>query len=146
MITEKLKLICKKILDLSNNKISNVSLQKLLYFIQAYSLVDRDKPAFDDRIEAWQYGPVVPEAYNYIKYNLEELKIFKSAIDLDEATNKYINRIFEKLGNEEPFILIELTQTYDSWINTWKNSKLLIKNEDIKECHLKLLKETGYLL
>jgi len=73
MITEKLKLICKKILDLSKNKISNLALQKLLYLIQAYSLIDSNEPVFEDKIEAWQYGPAVPEAYYYVRYKKKEL-------------------------------------------------------------------------
>jgi uncharacterized phage-associated protein len=42
--------------------ISNLQLQKMLYYIQK-DYLSRDDQAFSDDIEAWQFGPVVPEAY-----------------------------------------------------------------------------------
>ena len=42
---------------------SNLKLQKVLYFIQGYFLSTYDKPAFDDKIEAWSSGPVIPKVY-----------------------------------------------------------------------------------
>nr|DAX44481.1 MAG TPA: hypothetical protein [Caudoviricetes sp.] len=44
--------------------ISNLKLQKVLYFIQKGFLHRRENPCFNDRIEAWQYGPVVPSVYS----------------------------------------------------------------------------------
>ena len=38
--------------------ISNLKLQKLLYYAQAWFLALQDKPLFDERIEAWAHGPV----------------------------------------------------------------------------------------
>lgn len=42
--------------------VNNYQLQKILYFIQK-SYIKRGMKAFDDPIEAWQFGPVVPHAY-----------------------------------------------------------------------------------
>ena len=53
--------------------ISNLKLQKILYFVQAEFLVTTHKPCFEEKIEAWDFGPVVPLVYN--KY-----KIFGGAI------------------------------------------------------------------
>lgn len=47
--------------------VSNLKLQKLLYYIQAASLVERQKPAFNDEISAWTYGPVVEPVYYQFK-------------------------------------------------------------------------------
>ena len=46
---------------------TNLRLQKLLYFAQGWHLARYGKPLFDDDIEAWQYGPVVPSVYNAYK-------------------------------------------------------------------------------
>ncbi len=40
-----------------------MKLQKLVYYAQAWSLVWEDRPLFDERIEAWANGPVVPALY-----------------------------------------------------------------------------------
>ena len=44
--------------------INNLKLQKILYFIQAEFLVGTGKACFDDEIEAWASGPVVPAVYS----------------------------------------------------------------------------------
>jgi len=50
--------------------VDNLTLQKLLYYSQATHLVMRDrKPLFDDEIEAWDIGPVVPSVYNKYKHH-----------------------------------------------------------------------------
>lgn len=43
--------------------VGGYKLQKLLYYIQAWSLVWDDEPAFADPIEAWLDGPVVPAVW-----------------------------------------------------------------------------------
>lgn len=47
--------------------ITNLKLQKLLYYAQAWHLALFDAPLFPDRIEAWVHGPVVPEVYRRFK-------------------------------------------------------------------------------
>lgn len=51
----------------SDDNITNLKLQKLLYYAQGYSLSRNNKGLFDDVIEAWTHGPVVPEAYHTYK-------------------------------------------------------------------------------
>ena len=48
-------------------QITNLSLNKLLYFAQGHSLAENGRPLFDEPIEAWQYGPVVPSVYQAFK-------------------------------------------------------------------------------
>lgn len=43
--------------------VTNLRLQKLLYFIQGNSYLFFDKEFFYDKIEAWDYGPAVPSVY-----------------------------------------------------------------------------------
>src|SRR5436305_3443094 len=44
-------------------EITAMKLQKLVYYSQAWSLVWDEEPLFDERIEAWVNGPVVPDLY-----------------------------------------------------------------------------------
>lgn len=57
--------------DMANNDpddcMTNLRVNKFLYFAQAWSLVRRGKRLFDSPIQAWQYGPVVPEVYQAFK-------------------------------------------------------------------------------
>ena len=100
--------ICKYILAYykkNNASLSNLKMQKILYFLQAEFLVSKDTPCFSDPIIAWGCGPVVIQAYNQYKiyggtlipnYNIEDdvSHLFyeedKELIDgILEATFKY---------------------------------------------------------
>ena len=48
--------------------VTNIKLQKLLYFAQGVYLAKNNKLAFEDNIIAWKYGPVVKDIY--CKYSL----------------------------------------------------------------------------
>ena len=47
--------------------ITNMKLNKLLFFAQAASLQRFGKPLFDTPLEAWKYGPVVKDVYRTFK-------------------------------------------------------------------------------
>ena len=47
----------------SDIDITNLVLNKLVYFAQVESLRETGKPLFEDKIEAWPYGPVERNVY-----------------------------------------------------------------------------------
>ncbi|MCI8371440.1 MAG: DUF4065 domain-containing protein [Lachnospiraceae bacterium] len=83
--------ICRYVINYSNEKgygISNLKLQKILYFIQAYFLINSNgkKPCFSESIEAWDFGPVVPVAYReYKQYGSSNIPQILSYIDYKEG-------------------------------------------------------------
>ena len=48
-------------------EITNLKLNKLLYFAHGHYLAKTGKPLFDDPIEAWELGPVIPAIYHKYK-------------------------------------------------------------------------------
>ena len=46
---------------------TNLRLQKMLYYAQGWMIMRHGKPLFSEPIEAWQYGPVVPVCYEWFK-------------------------------------------------------------------------------
>jgi uncharacterized phage-associated protein len=65
-----------------DSDISNLKLQKLVYYAQAFHLAIFNKPLFDENFEAWTHGPVCPELYQQYK-NFKSSPIqFDSEIDL----------------------------------------------------------------
>ena len=82
--------VCRYVINYSNDKeygISNLKLQKILYFIQACFLTNTDSqtPCFHEKIEAWDFGPVVPEAYReYKQYGSSNIPTIVSFINFDE--------------------------------------------------------------
>ena len=58
--------VAKRILTLSalfNEEMTNLKLQKLLYYCQGWYLALERKPFFTEQIEAWVHGPVVPVVF-----------------------------------------------------------------------------------
>lgn len=51
----------------SGELMTNMKLQKMLYYQQGFHLAYFDKPLFQEDIEAWMYGPVVPSMYEKYK-------------------------------------------------------------------------------
>ena len=71
------KIISKTDLE-HGDTISNLKLQKMMYYQQGFHLAYFGTPLFDEDIVAWQYGPVVPSVYkeynrlNPILYRLQK--------------------------------------------------------------------------
>src|SRR5687767_14250246 len=50
-----------------NIPITHLKLQKLLYFAHGWYLALTGEPLFEDKVEAWQFGPVIPPVYHQFK-------------------------------------------------------------------------------
>ena len=122
--------VAKYLLGLSvedDDTISNLKLQKLLYYCQGYyiALTEGKEVLFNDEIQAWLYGPVFPEVYGYYKesnknYSLprpdesEFLEINKKlTLDQKKIIMSVYNR-FKELSGED---LVYLTHQEDPWKN-----------------------------
>ena len=88
---------------MDDSDISNLKLQKLIYYAQAFHLAIYELPFFDEDFEAWTHGPVCPEIYHKYKhyksspipltsdfnpelFNPDQLELLNEM--LSEATNK----------------------------------------------------------
>ena len=57
-----------KLAQKHNESVSNLKMQKLLYYAQAWYMVNNNGTVlFDDVIEARKFGPVVPSVYEKFK-------------------------------------------------------------------------------
>lgn len=58
-------------IDLANSipgdYIDNLKLNKICYYAQAWCCVKLGHPLFDDEIQAWDYGPLIPDVYHTYK-------------------------------------------------------------------------------
>jgi uncharacterized phage-associated protein len=53
--------------EAEGEELSNLKLQKLLYYGQGHHLAEEHRPLFPEQIQAWSHGPVVPEVYHQYK-------------------------------------------------------------------------------
>lgn len=81
--------------------VTNLRLQKLLYFAQGWSLARYGKPLFDAPIEAWKFGPVVREVYNEYSANRANGISSDARIDSDALTS------------DELELLLDVAREYD---------------------------------
>ncbi|MEH2423996.1 MAG: type II toxin-antitoxin system antitoxin SocA domain-containing protein [Nostoc sp.] len=57
-------------------EITNMKVQKLLYYAQSLHLAMYDGRLFEEEIQAWRYGPVCPPAYRfYSEFEAKQLPI-----------------------------------------------------------------------
>lgn len=64
------RVVCNFMLDEADKEeinLSNLALQKLLYFSHARCLIEKKAPLVSGYFEAWQFGPVHPGAYKAFK-------------------------------------------------------------------------------
>lgn len=87
--------------------ITNLQLQKILYFVQGEYYRHTKQFLIDDDFYAWQYGPVIRSVYeDYCVYG--GAKIYeRNNIPLNEDTKKIINPVIEKYMSKSPFQLVE---------------------------------------
>ena len=116
--------------------ISNLKLQKILYFVQAEFLVGMGKACFDDNIEAWTYGPVVPSVYF-------EYRIFGSTNIPDQGDDGFesisrqdkgrLDAIIDAAAKYSASSLVEITHRQSPWKNAYRRNDNVIKQSEIKE-------------
>lgn len=100
--------------------ISNLKLQKLVYYAQGFHLALFDSPLFEDPIEAWTHGPVVPELYHaYKEYGSDAIPV-PSDVDIsiyDDETQELLNEVYEVFGQFSAWKLRNMTHDEPPWKN-----------------------------
>lgn len=94
-----------------NKPISNLQLQKILYYVQAVFLKERSCALFSDEIEAWQFGPVVRSVYRaYCGYGaaaIYERKEPEKPFSADEM--ELIDKVVREKMSKKPWDLVNET-------------------------------------
>ena len=103
--------------------ITNLKLQKLLYYVQGFNLAIFEEKLFEENISAWQYGPVVPNVYHEFKgYGYNSI-IFDDEnkpeeLILDEERENVFNQVLEEYGKYSAIKLMNMTHEEAPWKNT----------------------------
>lgn len=133
-------IIAKYIVELSNKKgysISNLKLQKIMYFIQALFLIYKNEACFREEIEAWDYGPVVPEVYGkYKTYGSAAIPYLGD--DVSNKISKFdrtlIDKVVDFFSKYSASALVDLTHRQAPWKDAYiPYKKNVIPKKSIKE-------------
>lgn len=105
--------------------ITNLKLQKLLYYAQSMSLAFNNVKLFEDKFEPWQHGPVLPIVYDEYKKNKSNGIVYEEdVLNLDDKTKDILVTTYEYFGKHSAWGLRNLTHTEDPWINAYRLSNL----------------------
>lgn len=92
--------------------ISNLKLQKLLYYMQGFFIAVFDEKLFENEIEAWQYGPVVREMYEHFKTFGSGAIMLQGEVEianLSEEENQLFYNVMEEYGQFSAIKLMNMT-------------------------------------
>ena len=123
--------------------VNNIRLQKLLYFVQAYFYQETGHACFDDAIEAWEIGPVVPIVFQEYRINgtgtiFSYLLYDEQKESLPKKDKQLIDKALEICKTHSTVELTNISRRQDPWKKAYakrfcylKSTK--IKGEDMKE-------------
>lgn len=120
--------------------VSNLKLQKLLYYAQGHHLGDTGAPLFRDEFQAWSHGPVIPSLYR-------DFKAYGSAsIDADDEVRDdfdwdsyrdietHLMKIWNTYGQFDAWRLRNMTHRESPWLDTFDDGQrnVLIPKESMR--------------
>ena len=135
-----------------DKKLTPLKLQKILYYAQGWYLANFNKPLFQDRIEAWKYGPAIRSIYKeyeaYGNQPIKDVAIEESELSLIGPNDqKYLDKIWEFYKDYSASELVASTHNERPWRETRLeiqenvNSDIEIPLTTIKDYFVELLRE-----
>ncbi|OOW10666.1 hypothetical protein MF4640_14670 [Acinetobacter sp. MF4640] len=150
-----------------DEKLTHVKLQKIIYYSYATFLKEKGLSLFPEKIEKWQYGPVVRSVYDQFKsfgyshisspktelimsveatgaVKFEYKKFDDSVIQQIPGANETIDKVVSSLISHDAFDLVEMTHQEDSWkkfesLILKREPNLFYTNEEILNCSKKVV-------
>ncbi|MDE7174279.1 MAG: DUF4065 domain-containing protein [Helicobacter sp.] len=127
--------LAKYILQNSSERLSNLELQKTMYFAELDYYKTKKKHLLDGDFEAWQYGPVVPDVYwEYRNYGASFIDRPKETISVSDEDKKIINASIERSNGKESWDLVKESHREDgAWRETINAKRAIIDKELIQK-------------
>lgn len=136
----------------TNRFLTPLQILKLCYIAHGWMLALYQRPLISDKIEAWKYGPVIPELYHsmknygsgYVTTPLTNLFGRPVETSLDSQQTDLLKQVFRLYGDRTGIQLSQITHEPNTpWSITWEsegqNSE--ISNDLIAEHYRRLINE-----
>lgn len=116
--------------------LTNLKLQKLVYYAQAWHLALKGEALFDADFEAWVHGPVVPDLYfKFKKYGFTPIKssstMEKVSKSFDEDTMAFLQEVAKIYVRYGAYDLELMTHKEEPWIKARNGKPLTAKCTDV---------------
>ncbi len=119
----------------AGDAITNMKLQKLVYYAQGFSLALQDEPLFPEEIEAWPHGPVVPALYHAYKAHGSGCLPLPDDVDFSRytpETRELLDEVYRVYGQFSAWKLRNMTHEEAPWIHARENGGV-ISHEDMSQ-------------
>ncbi len=93
-----------------HRRVTNLALQKIVYFCHVWSLIELGRPLIRHRFEAWEYGPVLPYLYREFR-NYDRAQIVGRATRIDPKDGKHRVVVYD-FDRETDSLLREIADFY----------------------------------
>lgn len=119
--------------DSQEGDVSNLKLQKLIYYAQGFHLAIFDTPLFDEEIEAWTHGPVIPSVYHAYKQHVKA-PITVTAPEYDvskqfsDTQRDLLNEIYDVFGQFSAWKLRNMTHDEPPWLDNEETASVIPKS------------------
>lgn len=114
---------------------TNLKLQKMLYYQQGFHLAYFGEPLFNEEIEAWMYGPVVPCVYNTYESNgrmgIEPNNDISVEFANDEELRLFI-KVYDIYGQYSAIGLMNMTHNEAPWQSVSPGHGHIISKDSMK--------------
>jgi uncharacterized phage-associated protein len=97
---------------------TNMKVQKLLYYTQCLHLALFDEPLITDEIQAWRYGPVCPPAYGYYsEFEAKQLPIprLSDLKHISQEVKDLLEEVWDYFGIHHAYVLSSMTHLEFPW-------------------------------
>ena len=124
--------------------ISNMKLQKLLYYCQGFHLAIIGDDLFEEEIVNWMHGPVVVEVYDKFKGNganaIDPVHDFNES-EIPQESKELIDEVYSIYGQFSASALRNMTHNEPPWKST-ENFEIISRGL-LKEFFLTRIVENG---
>ncbi len=105
--------------DGRDDQMTNMKVQKLLYYTQCLHLALYEEPLFAEEIQAWRYSPVCPPAYHYYSdFEAQQLPIPQEQNIVNEFTEEIrelLEEVWQYFGVYHAYDLSNMTHSEFPW-------------------------------
>lgn len=116
--------------------ISNLKLQKLLYYAQGFHLALYGDSLFNENLEAWNHGPVVPEIYHRFKEYKSSPLPRPDDFDgqkYDNELSGFLDEVYDVYGQFSAWKLREMTHEEPPWKEAYARNRGVISHDSMKK-------------
>lgn len=117
--------VARNLIKKEGGAMNTMKLQKLVFYCQAYSLVDTGHPMFPEQIEAWRHGPVVPILWQRFagRFDACEENLDQEAAPLSPEDQKAVDAIWDTFGGLTGWELRTITHKEEPWKNSYNENE-----------------------